>query len=371
MAILQALLSLLTRSVGRILNAMFGWAVRALFGRPSPAEEPYLLAIVAAAAAWPVLLLGVALPKVVALIVAFVPFHNRVPPWVMRTIWSTLALVVPVAVGLTVAHRAPPGLPREPLWKRILRGWPITVALAGAFLFMFVTVPALKLISLVRRRHDEQLPLVVPPDGYEQVAALVAATLRSHGIAVTRRAPPVWATAPTTLLLRLGGAAFRGYVPEKMEYYSESSRNGLEATLYPNGLLLRGERYAVIRAHALVSESLSHSPALQTLDLRAQAVETRLHQLWNVHDREPEGHAGVPALLEQLEALVEEASAAKIPFDDWQVLYRQLLQLDRALHGRTQLIEGTIDHATAGSHQAAQRVERRLEGEPTANDSRH
>jgi len=36
MAILQALLTLISRSAGKILNAVFGWAVRALFGQPSP-----------------------------------------------------------------------------------------------------------------------------------------------------------------------------------------------------------------------------------------------------------------------------------------------------------------------------------------------
>ena len=32
MALLQALLALIGRSAGRIVNALFGWAVRALFG---------------------------------------------------------------------------------------------------------------------------------------------------------------------------------------------------------------------------------------------------------------------------------------------------------------------------------------------------
>src|SRR5438105_6798086 len=100
MAILQAILSLITRSAGRILNAIFGWAVRALFGQASAKEQPFLTGVVAAAAAWPVLLLGIALPKVSALVIAFVPFHNRVPPWILRIVWAGLAIVVPVIVGL-------------------------------------------------------------------------------------------------------------------------------------------------------------------------------------------------------------------------------------------------------------------------------
>src|SRR5512135_3745833 len=87
MAILQAILTMISRSAGKILNAVFGWAVRALFGQPSPKEQPFLTGVVAAAAAWPVLLLGVAFPRIAALLLAFVPFHNRAPAWLIRVIW--------------------------------------------------------------------------------------------------------------------------------------------------------------------------------------------------------------------------------------------------------------------------------------------
>ena len=58
MAILQALISYLSRSAGKALNAIFGWAVVALFGQTSQKEQTVLSAVVAAAAAWPLLLLG-------------------------------------------------------------------------------------------------------------------------------------------------------------------------------------------------------------------------------------------------------------------------------------------------------------------------
>ena len=112
MAILQALIALISRSAGTILNAVFGWAVRALFGQPTQAEQPFLTGLVGSAAAWPILLLGIAFPKVAAMVLAFIPFHNHVPAWVFRVVWLALALIVPVVVGVVVATRAPPGLPR-------------------------------------------------------------------------------------------------------------------------------------------------------------------------------------------------------------------------------------------------------------------
>jgi len=143
MALVQALVSLMSRSAGKILNAMFGWAVVALFGRTSPREETLLSGIVAMAAAWPLLLIGIAAPKIAALLIAFVPLSSRVPSWAVRIVWIVLALAVPLTVGWVVARKAPPGTPPEPFLIRVLRGIPITIAIACAFVFMFVSVPVL------------------------------------------------------------------------------------------------------------------------------------------------------------------------------------------------------------------------------------
>ncbi len=174
--------------------------MRALFGQPSPEEQPLLTGLVAAAAAWPVLVLsGVALPKVAALLLAFVPYHNSVPPFVVRMIWLGLALFVPVVVGLVVASRAPAGSLRGSFLMRVLRGWPITIGLAAAFLVMFATVPALKVIALLRRHQQEQVPLVTHSSNYHDVAAMICS--KSSIATATRWSPATpgwWISVPTT-----------------------------------------------------------------------------------------------------------------------------------------------------------------------------
>ena len=127
MVIVQAIFSLLSKLTGKVLNAIFGWAVVALFGRSSPRQQTLLTGLVGAAAAWPLLLLGIAAPKIAALVIAFVPYSKHIPALVLRLIWITLAVAVPIAVGLVVASKAPPGSPRESFAKRVARGFPITV----------------------------------------------------------------------------------------------------------------------------------------------------------------------------------------------------------------------------------------------------
>src|SRR5262249_37939418 len=90
-AILQALFSLVSRSLGRMVSAVFGWAVVALFGETSSSKNVWLSGLLAAAAAWPILLIGVAIPKVAALVLAFVPLPGWVPTWTVRAAWIGLA----------------------------------------------------------------------------------------------------------------------------------------------------------------------------------------------------------------------------------------------------------------------------------------
>src|SRR4051812_35587888 len=160
MAILQGLFSALSRSLGKILNAIFGWAVVALFGRTTPAQKTLLSGLVAMAVAWPVLLVGVAVPRVAGLLLAFLPPSVQGPDWLMRVVWAALALAVPIVLGLVVATKAPPGTPVEPFVKRALRGFPITFALAIAFLLTFVSVPALRISAMLKGMKDEHVPLV-------------------------------------------------------------------------------------------------------------------------------------------------------------------------------------------------------------------
>ena len=58
MAVIQAVLALVSRSLGKVV------AVVALFGQTSPREKIWLSVLVGGAAAWPILLLGVAWPRV-------------------------------------------------------------------------------------------------------------------------------------------------------------------------------------------------------------------------------------------------------------------------------------------------------------------
>ena len=359
MAVIQALLALISRSLGRITSAIFGWAVVALFGQTDPAEKTMLSALVGAAAAWPVLLLGIAMPKIAVFAMGFVPLPDWVPKWTVRLVWIGLAATIPLAVGLTMAMRRPrgrafsrvnPPAAQESAFKRLLRGLPTTVGIAAAFFVVFVTVPALRIASLVRRRVDVQVPLLTDKESYQPVASEIARVLTQHDFPVQAATPGWWMTLPSRILLRLGGPAFRAHIPEHLAYFRGDR---LEVALYPNGLLLRGSVQDTAWAHGLVVEALTAEPALQTFDSRAQDMERQIRRVWAVYRENPTAHEDSAALNGRLNDIAKELGRAPLTYDEWQIVYRQVLQLGRALGGERQLLEvASPNHRANGDRTA-------------------
>ncbi|MES1165085.1 MAG: phage holin family protein [Verrucomicrobiota bacterium] len=353
MAAIQALLAAISKSAGKILNAMFGWAVRALFGQTSAKEQTFLSIIVGGAVAWPILLVGIVIPKIAALMLAFVPLPHWVPSWIVRLVWTGLAVIVPVAVGLAVAAKAPPPAKHEPVAKRIARGFPITIGLAAAFLIMFVSVPIMRLAAIVRGRKSANVPLITEAAAYHDVARKICEVLNRHGFDFHRGTPGWWVSAPTRILLWFGGDAFRGYVPAKLEYFVTPE---LEMSMYPSGILLRGKARRLTWAHGLIAETIVHTDGIQTSAPHAQALERRLREIWYRYDQGAKTAAESQRLARVLDDVTRELGKLDVDFDDWQVLYRQILQVGRAIHGERQLMdqeasEGDImnEHNPVGS----------------------
>lgn len=145
-------------------------------------------------------------------------------------------------------------------------------------------------------------------------------------------------TAPSRILARMGGPSFRDYVPKSFAAFRGPK---LEVLLYPNGLRLRGSEQDTAWAHGLLVEALTDAPAYQTFDPKAQDIERQIRRVWSVFRDNPEAHVGARALRSRVDDLAGEIRELPVDYDEWQIVYRQTLQLDRALRGRLQLIEAT------------------------------
>jgi len=182
------------------------------------------------------------------------------------------------------------------------------------------------------------VPIVTDVDSYETVASVIARTLTNHGFDVKRAEPPWWITAPSNILLYVDPTSFGAYVPQRFAYYTGET---LDAALYPNGLLLRGTEQDTAWAHGVVVEALTATPGLQTFEPGAQNIETQIRRVWQVYRQYPDAHRNSPALSARLMEIADEICRLPVTYDEWQIVYRQALQLGRALNGESQLLEAS------------------------------
>jgi hypothetical protein len=334
-AILQALISYLGKSAGKVLNAVFGWAVIALFGQTSPKEQTMLTGVVAAAAAWPILLLGVIVPKIALLVIAFVPLAKSVPNVWLRLIWIGLAVLVPIVVGLVVSKRGASEHMPEPGWKKFARGFPITLALACAFVLMLVVAPILRIATVLRRREVVRVPSLMDKGVTVEAMSALSDELERNQVVLRPADAPWYQTAPAKILTRIGGRPFRAMASDHVEYRKNEE---LAVTVLPNETILRGKPDLVARARALCAEVYGPRPIIQCFNATARDMEMHAKRVWAIYSEHPDAHRRAAVLEGRLAEISAELSRNNLPWDEWQIVYRLLLQVDRALHGDEPLL---------------------------------
>jgi hypothetical protein len=108
--------------------------------------------------------------------------------------------------------------------------------------------------------------------------------------------------------------------------------------LNPNELLLRGKPDRVLRAQTVAQEVIAPRAALMTTHAQARELERQIKRVWSVYAEDPAQHRGARALVARVQEIARELSRSDLPFDEWQIVYRELLQLDRALRGEPPLL---------------------------------
>lgn len=321
MLLIQGLIGLIRRSAGKVIQSIFGWAVSALFGDVQKNEKTLLAAVVGAVALWPVLLAGIAFPRVAAFVLALVPMPKRVSAGALRIVWISLAPLVPLAVGIVIQRRE--GI-RGWGWKNFVAGFPLTLGLSSAFTVAFFALPFQKLAAALRGLQEEHITLIAEEGVQEDVVREVRLALDRDGLGVRPERPP-WMARTIAAILRLT-AAVVGKDTGRPRFFRGPD---LELTIYPHGATVRGLPRATARAHAVIAATATHTPALQTTDPSAQKVERKIKAAWNGAGS-GRGRAASDAAFE---GIARDVSRLDCPYEDWEIVYRQCLQLGLERHG--------------------------------------
>jgi hypothetical protein len=352
MALVQALLALVFRSAGKLLNTAFGWATMLLFGKVPSDRQIYLSVIAFGSVGWIVAVLGIAFPSFAAFLLAFV----TLPAWVdrawIRLAMLTAAIVIPLIVGVIATRmlapeQRPPGVAANAV--AILKGYPYTLALALTLILMTVLAPVIKVRTMVKRWSTRHVPTIVEADRYLEVVADVEKALQQGGFDVSRRPASWMLRLPTKVLTTLAGGAVDDLVADQL---TELHTDRLEVLLHPSDLVINGRDLDAARANAIIAEQLAFSPAYLTWDKEANAIEDRLRKIWVTLRQQSERPGMLRRLTERLASVEHDLRTLELPYEEWEVLFRQKLMVERALlQVKADLVDRPVDLTEAPPEQ--------------------
>jgi hypothetical protein len=328
MAIVGSVFAMLGRFAGKILNAILGWATLLLFGKVSGSKQTILLVVALGSLLWAVTLGGIIVPDIGTFLLAFVPVPDFIDEGWVRLAMLGLAVVIPLAVGaaaiyVTEADQRPKG---AGLVAGVLRGYPFTFVLAVTIIVLAGVALVRKLQSVSKRWEDAHVPVVVKPGGYDRVQAALEGVLDDAGLDVAARPAPAIVSLPPRLLDTVAGRSLGGLVPDRLMLLVGRE---LEILVYPSDVSISGTKSATARARAAIATALVDAPAYMTTSAEAQRIEDDITQVaGDRHDRDP---ISVRGRVARLRALDSRIARLMIPFDEWETVYRERLQVERDL----------------------------------------
>ena len=337
MAILAPILAFIGQQLGKLVQMALGWASLLLFGRV-PQSKSLLLSIVALASlAWLVVVVGIVLPAVGAFLLAAVPAQDFIGESWLRIIMLALAVLLPLGVGvggyflIDSADR-----PKDPggTLVQVLRGYPYTAVLALVLVVLILIAPIFKLRSIVKRWEDAHIPILVQPGGYETVTRDIESAVDRAGLDLTQVPAPGILEVPSKLLARIGGASVRRLVPDRL--FALRGRD-LEVTIHPSDVAMAGSKASVARAHAAIASTITFTAAYLTASEESQKVEDLLLKISRSES------VDAARALQHVDRLL---ARLVVPHEEWEVLYRQRLQVEREIGRRERALEarpGFID----------------------------
>ena len=328
MTILVSVFGFAGRLAGDLLTSALGWASSLLFGRVPRSHQVFLVLMMAGSFLWLVLLLALVLPIASSTLLAATPH----PPFVDQAWLAAVLLlgVILVPLGVGLAGSFVPSQGERPQGAAILveiaRGYLLAPLIGGLLLFLAGVGIARKVRSKRHGWADVHVPIVVKPGGYERMVADLRDALVKAGFAATAEDAPWVLTLPAQLLTRVAGSNVRQLRPDRLITLSAPDLN---VGAYPSDIAISGAAAERTRARAAILSRLTWTSAHLTMSAEGQEIEDELARL---------GIAGgaIGGRLAQdasarFAAIDERLMVLAVPTDEWDILFRLRLQVERDL----------------------------------------
>jgi hypothetical protein len=321
MALVQAMLAMVFRSAGKLLNTAFGWATVLLFGRVPEDRQIYLSGVAFGSVIWLIALLAIAFPGFGVFLFSFVSPPEWAKPYV-RIAMIAAVVVIPALVGWLSTRMVDPE-DRPGTLRAIGRGYPYTIGLALTLVVMTVFAPIMKVRNLFRRWTTEHVPVVVEAEDYERVVNEVRTALRSGGLESAPERAPWMLRFPTAILTWFAGRSLGGATDVPLQRLVSER---VEVLLHPSDMVISGREPDAAHARAVLAERLTVTHAYLTWTKEANEVEDTIRAAW----ADLRGGRAVEAA-DRLAEVQRALHGLTVPYEEWQVLFRQTLLAQREL----------------------------------------
>lgn len=327
MAVISLLLSFIGKKIGSIIQAIFGWSVTALFGRLPGKKQLAVSIALLLSIAWPVFVVGLFFPAVAGWVLAFLPVEQWVGPLAMRIVWGALAFIAPLIVGGLTYWAAP--ATKGGMLRALINGYPLALGFFVAFLITVVTVPVIKLASILRGWADEHVYVQPRAGRYDDVLReLAEACARSGSIPEISDVPTAMSLS-TSVLKTLARGMVSPIVAEQVKCVKAK---GVQMYLYPSDLLLRGEPEQVALVRAMITRTDLDADAYLVGSERGQCIQDELGRLIDViTTHEKNGTTVGRTASSRLIAIWHEMNESKLPYEEWVMLESIARRVERRL----------------------------------------
>ena len=327
MTMLVSAFGIAGRIAGDLLMSALGWASSLLFGRVPRSHQIFLVLMMALSFLWAIAVIALLLPTVAATLLAATPH----PPFVNNQLFGFAVLLsvilLPLGVG-AAGYLVPADGERVEgvvVLREVLRGYLLAPVISGLLVFLACVGIARKIRSKRHGWSDAHVAIVLKPGGYDSLVSDLQEALGSADLPVKAEDAPWVLTLPAQILTRVAGGHVRQLRPDRL---MALTRANLNVGVYPSDIAISGPTKARTRARAALVSRLSTASAHLTTSKEAQEIEDRLAKL-----AKP-GGAGGPvsrAARTELGSIDEALLDLAVPTDQWDILYRIRLQIERDL----------------------------------------
>lgn len=316
------------RFAGDLLMTALGWASSLLFGRVPRTHQVYLVLMMALSFLWLLAAVALLVPTVASTLLATTPH----PPFVDHQ-WFGFAVLLsviglPLAIG-AAGYLVPADGERADgvvVARDVLRGYLLAPVISGLLIFLAGVGIARKIRSKRHGWSDAHVAIVVKPGQYDQLVLDVEKALTGADLRVTAGDAPWVLTLPARVLTRVAGRNVRGLRPDRLIALTGANLN---VGVYPSDIAISGTTRRRTRARAAIVSRLVTASAHLTTSKEAQEVEDRLGKVSKEGGKV--GATSSARFRTHLEAIDETLLELAVPTDEWDILYRIRLQIERDL----------------------------------------